>query len=99
MREAQIEERLRDGVKAMGGKAYKFVSPGNDGVPDRIVFLPGGCVYICEMKQPGKKPTPLQQHQIDTLRALGQDVRVLDSIEAVGNFLAEIKGGEGNGAV
>lgn len=28
----------------------KFVSPGNDGVPDRIVVLPGGRVIFVELK-------------------------------------------------
>ena len=42
MREREIEEWLREQIKNLGGKALKFTSPGNDGVPDRIVFLPGG---------------------------------------------------------
>ena len=42
MREREIEKWLREQIKNLGGKALKFTSPGNDGVPDRIVFLPGG---------------------------------------------------------
>ena len=41
MLEREIEKKLVDGVRKLGGRAYKFVSPGNDGVPDRIVVLPG----------------------------------------------------------
>ena len=40
MLENELEKKLRDKVKKLGGKAYKFVSPGNAGVPDRLVFLP-----------------------------------------------------------
>jgi len=35
VKESEIEARLVRGVKALGGVAYKFVSPGNVGVPDR----------------------------------------------------------------
>ena len=41
MREKEIEKILVTGVKKLGGRAYKCASPGNDGVPDRIVILPG----------------------------------------------------------
>ena len=42
MQEKYIERKLRDMVKEKGGMALKFVSPGTDGVPDRLVLLPGG---------------------------------------------------------
>lgn len=47
MREKEIEEKFREAVKRAGGKAYKFVSPGNDGVPDRLVVMPGGHNRLC----------------------------------------------------
>ena len=50
MKESEIEARLVRGVKALGGVAYKFVSPGNVGVPDRVVVLPGGRVIFVELK-------------------------------------------------
>ena len=71
MKEKQIEEYLREQVKAAGGKAYKFVSPGNDGVPDRLVCLPGARIAFVETKVPGKKSTPLQKKQQNDLIALG----------------------------
>jgi hypothetical protein len=79
MRENAIEAYLRDRVKEIGGKAYKFVSPGNDGVPDRLVCLPGGRVIFVELKAPGKKPTELQVRQQSNLQRLGCWVMVLDS--------------------
>lgn len=94
MLEKVIEERLRDGVKRLGGVAFKFVSPGNDGVPDRLVCLPGGRIAFIELKAPGKKPTPLQIRQMERLRALGQMAVVIDSLEAVDEYIRAEGGGQ-----
>lgn len=87
MHESTIEAYLRDRVKELGGKAYKFVSPGNSGVPDRLVCLPGGRVVFVELKAPGKKPTALQLLQHEKLRALGFLVFVVDSKTGVDEFI------------
>ncbi|MDR2647677.1 MAG: VRR-NUC domain-containing protein [Oscillospiraceae bacterium] len=71
MRESSIETYLRNRVKQLGGLAYKFVSPGYNGVPDRLVCLPGGKLIFVELKAPGKKPTALQLRRHDELRKLG----------------------------
>lgn len=92
MRESTIEAYLRDEIKKIGGKAYKFVSPGNDGVPDRLVCLPGGQVIFVELKAPGKTPTALQERQQEKLRSLGFDVRVIDSKAAVEWLIRKCKG-------
>lgn len=60
--EKQIEYRLKYKAKQLGGKAYKFVSPGNSGVPDRIVVLPRGKIGFAEMKRPGGKASALQKN-------------------------------------
>jgi len=86
-REKSIETYLRDRVKALGGKAYKFVSPGNNGVPDRMVCLPGGKALFVELKGPGKKPTPLQKRQISYLSGLDFSVWVIDSKAGVDEFI------------
>lgn len=83
MRESTIETYLRDRVKELGGKAYKFVSPGNDGVPDRLVCLPGGRAVFVELKAPGKKPTRLQLLQQRKLAELGFITLTLDSKEKI----------------
>ncbi|MFZ5975218.1 MAG: VRR-NUC domain-containing protein [Bacillota bacterium] len=88
VREKDVERHLRDKVKAAGGRAYKFVSPGNDGVPDRIVVLPGGRVYFVELKAPGKKPSSQQELQIGRLLDLGCNVHVIDTKEKVDAFMA-----------
>lgn len=87
MREKEIEKRLVSGVKNLGGKAYKWVSPGNNGVPDRIVILPEMAPVFVELKTESGRLTALQQVQISRLRDLGQDVRVLYGWEQVKDFL------------
>ena len=83
MLEKDIEKYLTAKVKALKGKAYKWVSPGNAGVPDRIVFLPKGRIIFVELKAPGQKPTALQNRVHRMLADLGADVRVVDSKEGV----------------
>lgn len=90
MREKEIEIYLRDRVKKAGGKAYKFESPGNDGVPDRIVVFPGNRVYFVELKAPGKKPRPLQIAKMNELKKFGCDVRVIDSKAGADSFVSEV---------
>lgn len=87
VREKDVEEYLRDQVKAAGGRAYKFVSPGNAGVPDRLVLLPGGKITFVELKAPGRKPTKLQLLQHKKLDALGFCVWVIDSKAGVDSFI------------
>jgi len=92
--ERNIESYLRNSVKKIGGVAYKWVSPGNSGVPDRIVIAPGGRLAFVELKAPGRKPTALQLVQHDKLRALGWDVRVIDSREGVDDLIKELTANE-----
>lgn len=90
--EKDIETYLREQVKCRGGKAYKFVSPGNDGVPDRLVVMPGGHMCFVELKAPGKKSTPLQQLQQKHLADLNCVVFAdVDSREKVDAILAAWK--------
>lgn len=92
MRESAIEAYLRDRVRQIGGRAYKFVSPGNDGVPDRLVCFPGGRIVFAELKAPGQKPRPLQLVQIDRLQRLGFGVLMIDSKEKVDRFVDSMAG-------
>lgn len=90
MRERAIEARLRLAVARLGGRAFKWVSPGTAGVPDRIVLLPGGRVIFAELKAPGGRLSALQRRRIEELRSLGFVAVVLDSPEAVDRFVKEI---------
>lgn len=86
MVELQVENALIARVKSLGGTAEKFTSPGRRSVPDRLVTLPGGRIIFVECKRPGGKPTPKQQLDHDRRRALGCDVRVIDTIEQANAF-------------
>lgn len=97
-RERDIEQYLVQQIRRLGGKAYKWTSPGNAGVPDRIVFLPQGRVVFVELKTRTGKLTRLQRIQIETIKGLGQDVRVLYGREQVEEFLAECWEAKRNGA-
>ena len=94
MREKEIEKILVLEVKKLGGRAYKWVSPGNDGVPDRIVIFPGRQPVFVELKTDTGRLTALQKVQIDRLRSLGQDARVVRGAAGVKAFLEELKGGD-----
>ena len=86
MLERDVEKALCKRVKELGGLCQKFVSPGRIGVPDRLVTLPGGVIIFVELKAKGKKPTPMQQKDHKIRRALGCDVRVIDTVEAANAF-------------
>ena len=90
-REIIIEQKLLSAVKGRGGIAPKFVSPGYDGMPDRIVLLPGGHIGFVEVKAPGEKPRPLQEARHELLRRLGFKVYVLDDEQQIGGILDEIQ--------
>lgn len=87
MLEKRIEKRLVDGIKKLGGRAYKFISPGNAGVPDRIVILPNQKTIFVELKTEKGKLTDLQKAQLRKLIDLGQSVEVLYGIADVDLFL------------
>ncbi len=80
MREVTVESALVDEAERAGGRAYKWASPGNAGIPDRIVVVPTQQCPCCgrrasvgavELKRPGEVLRPLQQRQLETLQGLG----------------------------
>lgn len=92
MRETAVEKHLTTEAKKRGGMSVKFVSPGLDGVPDRLVLLPGGKLAFVELKAPGKKMRPLQISRAKQLTALGFRVYCADRKEMIGGILDEIQG-------
>lgn len=90
MRERDVENYLREKVKKAGGIAYKFESPGNAGVPDRLVLFPNGKIHFVELKAPGKKPTNIQLAQHRKFNKMGFEVLVIDSKEGVDKFIAKV---------
>ena len=91
MREKEIEKKLTQMVKKAGGICPKLVSPGFDGMPDRMVLLPNGRICFVEVKAPGEKPRPLQLSRHRLLRRLGFRVYVLDDAEQIGGMLDDIQ--------
>lgn len=87
MLEKAIENFLRDGVRRQGGIAYKFVSPGNIGVPDRLVLWPDGRAVFVELKAENGKLSQMQRIQIERIRKLGHQVEVVRGIEEAKRFL------------
>ena len=91
MREKNIEKQLVKAVKAEGGMCPKLVSPGTDGMPDRMVLLPEAHIGFVEVKAPGQKPRPLQERRHLQLRDLGFQVSVLDDPDQIPGIIKEVR--------
>lgn len=91
MLEKEIERKLVKAVKAEHGICPKFISPGYDGMPDRLVLLPNEKFAFIELKAPGKKPRPLQAARHEMLKRLGFKVYIIDSEKQIGGMLDEIR--------
>lgn len=89
MLERDIEATLRDAVKKEGGVAYKFTSPGNLGVPDRLIIYPDGVIHFIELKTTVGKLTALQARQIERLELLKADVYVVRGISELAEYFKE----------
>ncbi len=90
MREKQIEKELVNAVKAEGGICPKLICPGMNGMPDRLVLLPGCRIGFVEVKAPGKKPRPLQMNRHRLLLKLGFPVFILDDPEQIPKIIEEV---------
>jgi hypothetical protein len=76
-----LERAVVRHCQARGLLTYKFSSPAHRGVPDRIIFGPGGRVMLLELKAPGKRPTLLQAREITRLNALGVMALWIDKVD------------------
>lgn len=94
MKESAIEARLVKAIRHCGGLCYKFVSPNNPGVPDRLILLPGGRVVFAELKTEVGRLAAIQKWQIGEMLLRGADVRVLKGREQVDQFVREVTGDE-----
>ncbi len=91
MKESVLEKKFRAMVARAGGKAYKFVSPGNTGIPDRLVIMPGGHIGFVELKQKGKKPGKQQEFRMAELRRLGCFTAVVDDADSAEAAIRSIR--------
>jgi len=84
--ERVVEKYLVEKVKKPGGLAYKWVSPGADGVPDRIVIWPGGVVHFIEVKE-HTHVRAIQRFRMNELKRKGCTVLVLKGKEEVDGYI------------
>lgn len=89
IRENKVEKYLDSEVKKLGGITRKWVSPGRDGVPDRIVILSG--VVFVEVKTLEGKLTPVQEREHQRLKDAGAIVFTVYGNEGVDLFLRHYK--------
>lgn len=90
MEESYIEGYLVRKVKEHGGLCYKFVSPGNPGVPDRLIITPTGKIIFVELKTEVGRLAKVQKWQQSEMEKRGADCRVLFGMDAVKDFLREV---------
>lgn len=92
MTEEGLERKICEAVRRRGGRAFKFVSPGTPGVPDRICVLPGGKVLFIEVKKPGRRGglSVQQKKIISWLKSVGCEAWVVNDFETFRRLLDEI---------
>lgn len=90
MKEKTIEQYLTRKVKKLGGLCWKFVSPGTNGVPDRVILYHGHAIFV-ELKRPGAKPRALQVQRHKEMRAQGIPVLTIDTKEKVDDFICRLQ--------
>lgn len=90
MLESTLEQAVRKYIRSIGGRCFKWVCPGENGVPDRICILPGGKIIFIELKRPGRKDglSPRQKKIFLVLNALGCTVWRVDNLEELKERLA-----------
>jgi hypothetical protein len=90
LKESAVESALRQRVETRGGVCEKLTSLSRRGFPDRMVILPGGKIYLVELKRPrGGRLSPHQRQRLQRLAILGVVVHVLCSVEAVDAFIKQ----------
>ena len=91
MKESKIEEWLVCQIKELGGLADKFISPGNPGVPDRIIVMPGGRIIFVELKTEIGRLSGIQKWQRQRYQKLGVDFRLVKGMNAARELVEELK--------
>ena len=94
--EKKLEQKLVKAVRDIDGLALKFVSPGCDGVPDRLILIAYGNIAFVEVKAKGKKPRPIQIRRINQIKNLRFLVFILDDEKDIPSIIQQVKGGQIN---
>ena len=90
MNEKQVEQHFKWAVETLGGKTYKFVSPGVKGVADRIVCMPNGTTHFVELKTKGGRLSALQLIFAADMARLDQNYACLWNVEQIDAYLKTI---------
>ena len=94
MKEKQIESKIVKKAKELGFLTYKFSSPSNRGVPDRVFINPFGRIFFMEFKSEKGKLTKLQEKVIKDISEYGVGVFIINSVEVGLQILIIMKGDE-----
>jgi len=84
--ENKVERHLTASVEEIGGVSRKWVSPGRDGVPDRIIIYKGRVVFV-EVKTCGGRLSSVQEREHERLRAAGAEVVTVYGEEEVNDLI------------
>ena len=76
--ESKIQTKIKARFENAGWIVVKLIQTNCNGIPD-LMCLKGGKTVFIEVKQPGKKPTELQQFRHDQLTQNGFQVFILSS--------------------
>jgi 3-keto-L-gulonate-6-phosphate decarboxylase len=89
-RENKVEKYLDAEITTLGGVTRKWVSPGRDGVPDRIVILDGD-VYFVEVKTVDGERSDAQEREHERLVKAGANVVTVYGAKGVNTFISNLK--------
>ena len=90
MKESEVEKYFVWTVERMGGKTWKFTSPGRKGVADRIACLPDGTTWFVELKTKGGRLSVLQKMFADDMALLNQKYACLWTKEQIDLFITTL---------
>lgn len=91
MLEKDIESWLNKKIKEIGGLSFKFTSPGNPGVPDRIYIFPDGLVWFVELKTEIGRLAGIQKWQRQRLTDMGCNYKLIKGMDQAKEFIKELK--------
>jgi hypothetical protein len=87
MKEKIVENHFVWAVERIGGKTWKFTSPGRKGVTDRIACLPDGATWFVELKTKGGRLSELQKMFMSDMALLQQNYACLWTIEQIDEWV------------